>query len=132
MADTGVNASVKINATTYSSSDCIQSNQISDQINEVVFQCGGYDKAAAGSRAVTFAFSMVLSKTDVTKLNATAPGTIITTFEAHPGGDTASYIEIVSTDGLIVSRNMSYAPNGLITIDINLRLHNVTFQAASS
>lgn len=132
MADTGVNATVKINSTTYSTSDCLQSHAINDAINKVVFQCGGYDQAAAGSRVVTFTFSLVLSKTDVTKITALTPGTLITAFEAHPGGDTDSYIEIVSTSGLIESRNGTWSPNGMITIDVTCHLNNITFQAASS
>jgi hypothetical protein len=132
MADTGLNASVKINGTTYTSSDCIQSNAINDAINKVVYQCGGYDRAAVGTRVVTFTFSLALAKTDVTKLNDLAPGTVITSFEAHPGGDTDSYIEIVSTSGIIESRPGTWSPNGMIAIDVTCHLNNITFQAASS
>lgn len=132
MADTGLNASVKINGTTYGTSDCLQSNAINDAINKVVYQCGGYDKAAVGTRVVTFTFSLALAKTDVTKMTALAPGTLITTFEAHPAGDTDGYIEIISTDGIIESRPGTWSPNGMIAIDVTCHLNNITFQAASS
>lgn len=131
MADTGKNASFKLGSTTYGTSDCLQSWAINDAINEVVYQCQGYDKAAAGSRSVTFAVSLALSVTDTTKVSALAPGTT-GAFEAHPGGDTDSYIEIISTSALVTQRNLSAPVNGIITADVQIRLNDVTFQAASS
>lgn len=131
MPDTGVNAKVLINTTTFTTTDCIQSNAINDAINKVIYICGGYDKAAAGSRVVTFTFSVALAKTDVTKINAVAPGTVLTAFEAHPGGDTAGNIEIISTDGIIESRPINWGPNSMIAMDVTVHLNNVTFQAAS-
>jgi hypothetical protein len=96
-----------------------------------VYQCGGYDKGAAGTRSITFAVSLALSVTDVMKINALYPGAT-GTFEAHPGGDTPTYIEVVSTSALITQANKPMPVNGILSIDLVIRLNDVTFQAASS
>lgn len=131
MADTGKNQSFKFGSTTYTASDCIQSGAINDAVNEVVYQCGGYDKGAAGTRSITFAVSLALSVTDVTKINALYPGAT-GTFKAHPGGDTPTYIEVVSTSALITQANKPMPVNGILSIDLVIRLNDVTFQTASS
>lgn len=131
MATSGKLASFKVGSTVYDSDDCVSGWAINDMVNEIVHQCGGYDQAVGGTRSVTFTASLGLSATDTAKISALAPGAAVTTFEAHPAGDTATYIEITSTDGLIVSRNISAPANGIITLDVTIRLNNVTFGAAS-
>lgn len=131
MATSGKNASFKVNSTTYDSDDCVSDWTINDMINAITYQCGGFDQTAAGTRVVSFSASLGLAATDTTKVSALAPGTVITTFEAHPAGDTATYIEITSTAGLVVSRNISAPANGIIQLDVEIRLDNVTFGAAS-
>ena len=130
MADTGKLASFSFAATLYDADDCLQSWALNDAINEVVYQCNSMDKGAAGTRSVTFAVSLALAADDITKVSALAPGTI-GVFEAHPGGDTTGYIEIESTAALITQRNLSAPINGIIAADIQIRLNDVTIQAAT-
>lgn len=133
MADpvTGINESFKFASTTYDADDCIQSGAITDAIQEVVIQCGGFNVAGEGPRDVTFTASLALAANDVTKINALEPGAS-GTFEAHPAGDTFGFIEITSTSAKVISRNISYAVASFITMDVTIRLNDVTFQAASS
>jgi len=131
MADTGKNQSFKFGSTTYTSADCIQQGAINDAINEVVYQCSGMDKGAAGTRSVTFAVTLALSVTDVTKINALYPGAT-GAFEAHPGGDTPTYIEVVAASALITQANKPQPVNGILTLDLVIRLNDITYRAASS
>ena len=130
MADTGKNAAFTFNSVVYDADDCVQSWTLNDSINEVVYQCGGYDKGAAGTRSATFSTSLALSQTDTTKHQALYPGAT-GAFEAHPAGDTATYIEITSTSALITSANTSAPVNGIITIDLTIRLNDITLATAT-
>lgn len=133
MADpvTGINESFKFGSTTYDADDCIQSGAITDAIQEILIQCGGFNVAGEGPRDVTFTASLGLAANDVTKINALEPGTTAA-FEAHPAGDTFGYIEVIATSAKVISRNINYAVAAFITMDVTIRLNDVTFQAASS
>lgn len=128
---TGINESFKFGSTVYDADDCLQSGAITDAIQEVLIQCGGYNIAGEGPRDVTFAVSMGLAKNDVTKINALEPGNTAT-FEAHPAGDVFGNIEVISTEAKVISRNINYAVAAFITMDVTFRLNDVTFQSASS
>jgi hypothetical protein len=130
MADGGKLASFKLGSTVYDADDCLQSWDLNDAINDIVYQCNSYDKHAVGTRAITFDVTLALAATDTAKIAALAPGTT-GGFEAHPGGDTATRIEITSTKGTVISRNLSAPSNGIISTDISIALDDVTFQAAS-
>ena len=131
MADTGKLASFKFNGTLYDADDCLQSWNLADSINEVVYQCNSYDKGAAGTRSVVFSGSMALAKTDTTKVGAIYPGAT-GAFEAHPAGDTGTYIEITSTSALVTRADKSSGPNAIITLDFSIRLNDVTIGAAAT
>lgn len=133
MADpvTGINESFKFGATVYDADDCLQSGAISDAIQEVLIQCGGFNIAGEGPRDVSFTVSLGLAATDVTKINALEPGTN-GAFEAHPAGDTPTFIEIVAASSKVISRNINWAVAAFITMDVTIRLNDVTYQAASS
>lgn len=129
-AISGKNAEFNLAATVYDADDCLQSWDLSDAIQDVVYQCNGYDKHAAGTRAVSFSVSLALAAADTTKIAALAPGST-GTFEAHPGGDTATYIEITSTVATVTQCNLSAPINGIVTADVVIALDDVTYQAAS-
>lgn len=130
MADTGKDASFSFAGTVYDETDCLSGFSLNDAINEVVYQCGGVDKGAAGTRTATFNASLALAIDDETKVSAFTPGTA-DTFEAHPGGDTANNIEIVATEALVVQANISAPVNGIISLDLQLRLNDITIGAAT-
>lgn len=130
MAVSGKLASFTFNSVTFDETDCLQGWNLNDAINEIVYQCNSYDKGVAGTRTVTFSGSMALDATDTAKLAALTPGATASDFEAHPAGDTATYVEITSTDALCVSANQTTAPNAIYTIDFTIRLNDVTIGAA--
>lgn len=130
MAITGKDAIFSFDGTSYTTSDCLNDWELQDSINEVVYQCSGYDKGAAGTRSVMFNISLALAADDTTKLAALYPGAT-GTFEAHPGGDSVDNIEITATDALIVSAPQSAPTNGIYTLDLSIRLQDVTIGAAS-
>lgn len=130
MAVTGKLASFTLGAVTYDETDCLQGWNLNDAINEVVYQCNSMDKGVAGTRTVTFSGSMALAATDTVKLAALTPGTVAA-FEAHPAGDTATYVEVVSTSALVVSANLSTAPNAIFAVDFTIRLNDITIGAAA-
>ena len=131
MADTGKNASFSFGGTVYDEDDCLQSGGLNDSINEVIYQCNGMDKAAAGTRTVTFTCSMALAADDVAKIAALKPGTT-GAFEAHPAGDTPGYQEVIATEALVTAFNRSWSANGIITGDVTIRLNDVTLATATT
>lgn len=131
MPDTGKLASFSFAGTVYDEDDCVSGWSLNDAINEVIYQCGGQDQAAAGTRSTTFSVSLGLAANDVTKVNALAPGTS-GAFEAHPGGDTAGYIEVTATDSLVTAANQSAPVNGIITLDVTIRLNDVAIGTATT
>ena len=131
MADGGKSASFQFAGTTYNGDDCLQGWDLNSSINDIVYQCDGYDKHAVGTKAISFRTSLALAATDSTKHQAFTPGTT-GTFEAHPGGDTATYIEITATKATVVSAPMSAPVNGIISMDIELALDDVTYTTASA
>jgi hypothetical protein len=130
MADSGKLAEFTFASTVYDADDCLQSWDINDAIQDVVYQCNSLDKHAVGTRAISFAVSLALSAADTTKVSALAPGST-GAFEAHPAGDTATYIEITSTKGTVTQRNIAAPINGIIQADVVIALDDVTYQAAS-
>lgn len=130
MAVSGKDASFDFGGVVYDSDDCVSGFNLSDAINEVIYQCGGMDKGAPGTRTAMFNVSLALAADDVTKVTALEPGTI-DTFEAHPGGDSAGNIEVTATEALIVQANKPAPVNGIISLDLQIRLNDITIQAAS-
>ena len=130
MADGGKNASFQFAGTTYDADDCLQGWDLTDAINDIVYQCNGYDKHASGTRAVSFRASLALAATDTTKISALAPGTT-GAFEAHPGGDTATYIEVTASRGTVISRPVSAPINGIISCDVEISLDDITYTSAT-
>lgn len=130
MADSGKLASFTFATVVYDADDCLQGWDMSDAINDIVYQCNSYDKHTAGTRGVSFRASLALAKTDTTKVTAFAPGTT-GAFEAHPAGDTAGNIEITATKGTVISAPISSGPNNVIAIDVEIALDDVTYTTAS-
>lgn len=130
MADSGKNASFKFGATVYDADDCISGFSLSRAINDVVYQCNGVDKHAAGTKSYSFSVSLALAASDTTKISALAEGAT-GAFEAHPGGDTATYIEAEATRGLVTQSNIGAEQNGVITMDVTIALDDLTMGAAT-
>jgi len=130
MATPGKNASFNFATVLYDADDCLQSWDLSSAINDIVYQCNGYDKHLPGTKALTFRVSLALAATDTTKVSALAPGTT-GAFEAHPAGDTATYIEVRATRAQVNSANISAPINGVITVDAEFGLDDVTYAAAT-
>ena len=116
----------------YTTNDCLQGWDLNSAINDIVYQNNGYDKHAVGTKVVTFSVSLALAATDTTKVTALQPGTESTQFSAHPAGDHTSYIEISSTAVQVNSANISAPANGIIAIDAEFALSNITYTTAST
>ena len=130
MAASGKLASFKLGSTTYAAADCIQSWQLNNAVAELVYQCSGFDKAAAGAQTVTFTTSLALSATETVKISALDAGSV-GAFEAHPGGDTSGYIEAIATDALVTRSNLLSGARNIITYDLTIRLQDLTLKAAT-
>lgn len=132
MAGAGRAARFMFNGVNYTTADCLQAWDLNDAIQDIVYQCNGYDKHAVGTRAVSFNVSLALAVAETTKVIGLAPGTNSTQFSAHPAGDHTSYIEITSTKAWITQRNLTAPINGIIAADVIIALDNVTFTTAST
>lgn len=130
MADSGKNASFTFAGVVYDADDCLQAWDMNDAIQDVVYQCNGYDKHGVGTRGISFSVTLALAATDTTKVSGLAPGTT-GAFEAHPAGNTATYIEVTATRGVLTQRNLTAPINGIIAADIVIALDDVTWKAAT-
>lgn len=130
MADSGKNASFTFATVVYDADDCLQGWDLNSAINDIVYQCNGYDKHLPGTKAISFRVSLALAKTETTKVTALAPGTT-GAFEAQPAGNTAGYIEIQASRAQVNSANISTSPNGVILIDAEFGLDDITYTTAT-
>ena len=125
MADSGKNAAFTFAALTYTTESCIQSWDLASSINDIVYQCNGYDKHASGTKAISFRSSLALPANTTVPVNL-QPGTT-GALSAYPGGNSAGNILITSTRGTIVSAPISAPINGIITLDLEIALDDVTY-----
>ena len=132
MADSGKRASFTFPAgTSYTTAACLQSWDFNNAINDIVYQCNGYDKHLPGTQSATFRVTLALSAVNTTTVIALAPGTT-GVFVAHPAGDVTSYIEISATRAQVNTANISAPVNGVITMDLEIALDDVTLTTAST
>lgn len=130
MAAKGSNARFEWDGVSYTTEHCLQAWDFANSVNDIVYQCGGYDKHLGGTKNVSFNVSLALDATDTTKITALAPGDTTTQFSAHPAGATTNYIKITSTDGLVLSNNLTAPINGIVSMDVVIALNNVTITKA--
>ncbi len=127
----GKNASFSFAGDVYDGDDCLQDSGLDDAINEVVYQCSGYDKGVAGTRTAVFNVTLALSATDHAKINKLNPGDT-GAFFYWPAGNTTTYFEIKALSSLITSASFSAPVNGVLAVDLSIRLNDITIQAASA
>ena len=131
MADKGSKAKFVFGATSYTTEDCLQSWDFNQSVQDIVYQCSGYDRHLGGTKNVGFSVSLALAATDSTKISGLAPGTHTSIFQANPAGDgTTNYIEITSTDVWVLTQNVTAPINGVIAMDVTMALNNVTITKA--
>lgn len=130
MATAGNLARFSWDGVDYTTEHCLQSWDFNNAINDIVYQCAGYDKHLGGTQNVSFSVSLALDATDTTKITALAPGDTTTQFAAYPTGYTTNYIGITSTDGLVLTNNLTAPINGIVSMDVTIALNNVTIAKA--
>ena len=132
MADSGRLAAFQFGGVTYDADDCLQSWDMANAINDIVYQCNSLDKHAKGTQAVSFRVSLALPATGTTKINALTPGTQSTQFEAWPAGFTTNYIEYGLTTGkaTVIRRDLSAPINGIIAADVEIALDTLNTTGA--
>jgi len=131
MADSGKLAAFTFAGTSYTSSACIQGFDFANAVNDIVYQCNGYDKHLPGTVSATFRVQLALAGVATTSVIALAPGTT-GAFLAHPAGDVTGNIEISATRAQVNSANISTAPNAVIALDVEFALDDVTLTTAST
>jgi len=131
MADSGKLAAFTFAGTSYTSSACLQGFDFNNAINDIVYQCNGYDKHLPGTNAATFRVQLALAKTATTTVIALAPGTT-GAWLGHPAGDVTGNIEISATRAQVNSANLSAGPNAVIALDVEFALDDVTLTTAST
>ena len=128
MAVGGKNAAFTFAGTVYDADDCLQGWDLNSSINDIVYQCNGYDKHAVGTKVISFRTSLALPA-DTTIWIDLAPGTT-GAFEGYPAGATTDYMAITATRGMVVSAPMTAPINGIIAIDVEIVLDDVTYTCA--
>ncbi len=131
MPDSGKKASFTFAGTTYTTASCLQSWDFNQAVNDIVYQCNGYDKHLAGTKTASFRVSLALAATATTTVIAFTPGTT-GAFLAHPAGDVTGNIEISATRAQVNSAPISAGPNGVIMLDLEIALDDVTLTTAAT
>ena len=114
----------------YTTAHCLQSWDLANAINNIVYQCNGFDQNAAGTQATVFRVSLALSADDTTRVSAFTPGEQTTQFEAYPAGQTAGNVEVLSTSAQVNTANVSAPINGIIALDVEIALNNVSMASS--
>lgn len=131
MPMSGDDVSLTVSGTTFTKSDCLQDVNYTFSIDTHNFQCSNFNQILPGAKNVACEFSLAIDATDTALMASLQPGTAITDFELHPGGDTATFIEITSTDGYIIDRPMTIPLNGVVMLAVTVQLNDVTEGAAA-
>jgi hypothetical protein len=126
MAVGGKRASFLWTTVTFTSESCIQGFDFNSSLNDIVYQCNGYDKHASGTRVCSFRTSLALNSTDVFTVGLFTPGTT-GAWAGYPAGYTTDYIGFTATRGTVISAPISAAPNGILQIDVEIALDDVTY-----
>jgi len=113
-------------ATTYNADDCLQGWDLASSINDVVYQCNGYDKHAAGTKVISFRTSVALNSSDVAFTSAFSPGST-GWWRGAPFGYTTDYLMIAASKSTIISAPISAPVNGICSIDLELALDDVAY-----
>lgn len=111
--------------TTYNGDDCLQGWDLAQSINDVVYQCNGYDKHAAGTKVCSFRTSLALAATDTTKIGALAPGTT-GIWWGFPMGWTTNYPKVSAAIATVISAPISAPVNGIVSMDVEIALDDIT------
>ena len=125
---------VTIGGVVFDADDCVQDARLSINGETYEYYCSSISQVEVGNPTIVLTFSVALEVDDTTKLAALdavldtpqTPGAQ----EYHPGGDTATYIEGVTTAGSVTSLTISSPANGVISADVECRWNNITLGAA--
>jgi len=136
MAYTGKNANFYF-GTSWGASHCIQSMDITDNLNDIIYQCSGYDKHAIGTRAIMVRVSMAMPSTGATSLMGYIyPGAESTQAVFRPmGHSTASdqqRLKYSATKTQCNRADIGAPINGIVLADFEFALDDVTIGAATS
>ena len=134
MADSGNLASFMFGGVTYDADDCLQSWDFSHSVTDVVYSCNGYDRHGVGTENAVLTVTLALAATDTTRVTQLDAGNSSTQFEAHPGGDAApgGKIEIKAIRAQINRCDITAPMNGIIAMDVEIALDDVTIGASTS
>jgi hypothetical protein len=111
---------------------CLQSVEISEDVEEIQYQCPESDTALTltGAKNTTMTINVLLDKgsTGSTTLAAIAVGQIGTIL-FRPEGIGAGKIRFDCSSSTVTSRQTSFGINSITAVTINLRLDNLTYSA---
>ena len=95
-------------------------------INDVIYQCDGYDKHAGGTKTASFRASLAINSTDVALTCGFAPGTT-GWFLGAPAGNTTDYIRVIAATAIVTSAPITAPVNGICVIDLDIQLNDIAY-----
>ena len=110
---------------------CLQGAQLLYNGTDISYHCAGNILHIAGPEDVQLTFSVALDNDDTTTIGLLAYGSQ-DSMEFHPGGDTATYIEHLTTNATIVGVTHNASPGSAIILDVTARWDDLTSQAAAA
>lgn len=109
---------------------CLLSGDFSESVDTILSSCvgDGYKETIYSLKTATLTVSGELETDDVTAINDFDIGTSgAVVFQ--PNGTTVGDIKISSTNGVVVSRDISVSSSGLATLSATINLDDVTIAA---
>lgn len=110
---------------------CLQGAQLLSGGADISYHCDGQILHLAGPQDVQLTFSVALDNDDTTTIGLLAYGSQAA-MEFHPGGDTETYIEHVTTNATIISATQNASPGSAIILDVTARWDDLTSGAAAA
>lgn len=109
---------------------CLQNVETSEEVDVQMVECAGatYKEKVVGLASASLTLNLALNQTDVTLMGYLDPadvGAIV----FQPGGATAGYIKITSTNGIVTSRQVASPVNGIVGLTATIELDNLTVGA---
>jgi hypothetical protein len=130
---TGDGQKLVFNGITFGSGgSCLTSTSLNDTAAEYLAACAGatHVEKVYGLRNASVTVNGYLNLTDTALIAAIEPKSNAADFEWHPGGDTATYIEISATGATVGSLAIDDPVEGLCAYTFTLGLDDVTYGAA--
>lgn len=130
LGNSGNNQAVSVGGNSFTN---VTETRLSEAVQEIVARvaASGHAETHAGIQDSTLTVSQNVLQADTTQIGYSDP-TTTGALIYHPFGNTATYIEVTSTNVTCISRDLGTPVDGLVTASHTWKLDNITIAAISA